>query len=248
MDDADSKKTTKDRREGHRKRLRERYERGGLVALNDYEVVELLLTLGQPRGDLKDQAKDALDRFKNLRGVLDATPEQLAEIDGIGDVSATMLRFVREVGAEYMKQRAIKGPAMGSEKAALDYLCNSMGGLKKEAFRVLFLNSQNELLEAKDISKGTVNASPVFARDVIQEALGQHATALIFAHNHPSGSTAPSQDDKSVTRELVLAANVMGLRVLDHLIIGDRAHYSFAADGLISRYEAEAEAIKRKSA
>jgi DNA repair protein RadC len=122
-----------------------------------------------------------------------------------------------------------------------------MTGMKHEVFRVLFLNSQNQLIDTEDVSKGTINASPVFAREVMAAALRQHATALIFAHNHPSGSIAPSQDDKAVTRELVLVSGAMNLKVLDHFIIGDNSHYSFAAQGLIARYEAEAEALKRKA-
>jgi DNA repair protein RadC len=112
--------------------------------------------------------------------------------------------------------------------------------------KVLFLNSQNELLETEDISQGTVNASAVFAREVMASAIKHNATALIFVHNHPSGTTILSQDDKAITRELVLASSVMNLKVLDHLIIGDNSHYSFAAQGLIQKYETEIEGMKRR--
>jgi DNA repair protein RadC len=120
-----------------------------------------------------------------------------------------------------------------------------MSGLQKEVFKVLFLNSQNELLETEDVSQGTVNASAVFAREVMALAIKHNATALIFVHNHPSGNTIPSQDDKAITRELVLASSVMNLKVLDHLIIGDNSHYSFAAQGLIQKYETEIAGMKR---
>lgn len=220
--------------------------RGGLVALNDYEIVELLLTLGQPRRDCKQMAKDALERFKDLRGVLDASPEELEDINGIGAVNSFGIRFAREVGVEYLRLKAVKKPVLGSQGAAMEYLYTSMGGLKKEMCKALFLNSQNELLAEETISEGTVNASPVFAREVIEAALRHKAAALIFAHNHPSGNYSPSRDDKAVTRELVMAAGVMGLRVLDHIIIGDRAHYSFAECGLIAQYEVETEGIKRR--
>jgi DNA repair protein RadC len=246
MDD-DERLLREKSQEGHRARLRDKYNRSGLAALADYEVVELLLTLGQPRKDCKQAAKDAIARFKNLKGVLEASPEELQTIRGIGPVNSMGIKLVRELSGEYLKQKALNRPVLGSERAAIDYLYQSMSGMKKEVFRVLFLNSQNELIDAEDISEGTVNASPVFAREVMAAALRQNATGLIFAHNHPSGNTTPSHDDKAVTRELVLVSEAMNLKILDHLIIGDNSHYSFAGQGLIARYEAEAEALKRKA-
>ena len=245
MQDAQDEALIKNR-EGHRARLRAKFLKSGLSALNDYEIVELLLTLGQPRKDCKQAAKEAIKRFKNLRGVLEAPAEELEKIPGIGPVNSFGIKFLREASSEYLKQKAVGKSVLNSEKAVLDYLYQSMSGLKKEVFRVLFLNSQNELLETEDISKGTVNASAVFAREVMKSAIEHHATALIFVHNHPSGNTAPSQDDKAITRELVLASSVMNLKVLDHLIIGDNCHYSFAAQGLIQRYETEVEGMKRR--
>jgi DNA repair protein RadC len=230
---------------GHRRRLREKFLKSGLAGLNDYEIVELLLTLGQPRRDCKLAAKEAIKRFKDLRGVLDAPAEELEQIEGIGPVNSFGIKLVREISGEYLKQKAIGKLLLNSEKAVFDYLYQSMSGLKKEVFKVLFLNSQNELLAMEDISSGTVNASAVFAREVMEAAIRHKATALIFVHNHPSGNTAPSQDDKVITRELVLASSVMSLRVLDHLIIGDNSHYSFAAQGLIKQFEAEVDGMKR---
>jgi len=233
-------------REGHRARLRAKFLKSGLTALNDYEVVELLLTLGQPRKDCKQAAKDAIKRFKDLRGVLEAPPEELETIEGIGPANSFGIAFAREVSSEYLKEKARDKLSLNSEKAVYDYLYQSMSGLQKEVFKVLFLNSQNELIETEDVSKGTVNASPVFAREVIKSAIKHNATALIFVHNHPSGNVTPSQDDKAITRELVLASSVMNLKVLDHLIIGDNSHYSFAAQGLIQKYETEIEGMKRR--
>ena len=233
-------------REGHRQRLREKFMKSGLAGFHDYEIVELLLTLGQPRKDCKQAAKDAIKRFKDLRGVLEAPPEELETIEGIGPANSFGIAFVREVSSEYLKQKALDRPVFGSEGAVYQYLYQSMSGLQKEVFKVLFLNSQNELLETEDVSQGTVNASAVFAREVMASAIKHRATALIFAHNHPSGNVTPSQDDKAITRELVLASSVMNLKVLDHLIIGDNSHYSFAAQGLIQKYETEIEGMKRR--
>jgi DNA repair protein RadC len=232
--------------EGHRKRLREKFMKDGLSGFHDYEIVELILTLGQPRKDCKQAAKEAVRRFKGLRGVLEAAPEELEQIEGIGPANAFGIRFVREVSGEYLKERAQDKRSLNSEKAVCEYLYQSMSGLKKEVFKVLFLNSQNELLEAEDMSQGTVNASAVFAREVMESAIRHHATALIFVHNHPSGNTTPSQEDRAITRELVMASSVMSLKVLDHLIVGDNCHYSFASHGLIQKYEVEVETMKRR--
>jgi DNA repair protein RadC len=232
-------------REGHRQRLRDKFMKSGLSGFH-YEIIELILTLGQPRKDCKQAAKEAIKRFKNLRGVLEAPAEELEKIPGIGPVNSFGMKFVREVSGEYLKQKALDKHSLNSEKAVYDYLYQSMSGLQKEVFKVLFLNSQNELLETEDLSQGTVNASAVFAREVMASAIKHHATALIFVHNHPSGNVTPSQDDRAITRELVLASSVMNLKVLDHLIIGDNCHYSFAAQRLIQKYEVEVEGMKRK--
>jgi DNA repair protein RadC len=233
-------------RAGHRRRLREKFMKSGLAGFHDYEIVELLLTLGQPRRDCKQAAKEAIKRFKNLRGVLDASATELEKIDGIGPLNSFGVRFVREVSGEYLKEKALDRRSLDSERAVLDYLYQSMSGLSKEVFKVLYLNSQNALLETENLFHGTVNASAVFAREVMEAAIAHHATALIFVHNHPSGNTTPSQDDRSITRELVLASSVMNLKVLDHLIIGDNSHFSFAAAGLIDKYEAEVEFMKKR--
>jgi DNA repair protein RadC len=233
--------------EGHRGRLRAKFSKGGLVGLQDYEIVELILTLGQPRKDCKPAAKEAIKRFKNLQGVLDASYEKLEAIPGIGPANSFGFRLVRELSSEYLREKAVGKLALNSEKAVYEYLYQSMSGLQKEVFRVLFLNSQNQLKEIQDISHGTVNASAVFAREVMESAIRFRATALIFVHNHPSGNTSPSQDDKAITRELILASSVMGLKVLDHIIIGDNCHYSFASQGLIQKYEAEVDGMKARS-
>jgi len=234
-------------RDGHRARLRAKFSKSGLVGLHDYEIVELVLTLGQPRKDCKLAAKEAIKRFKDLRGVLDAPSEKLEAVPGIGPANSFGFRLIRELSGEYLRERAIDKIVLNSEKSVYDYLYQSMAGLQKEIFRVLFLNSQNRLKETQDISQGTVNASAVFAREVMESAIKYRATALIFVHNHPSGNTSPSQDDKAITRELILASSVMGLKVLDHIIIGDNCHYSFASQGLIQKYEAEVEGMKARS-
>jgi len=220
--------------EGHRRRLRDKFLRAGISSLNDYEIIELLLTLGTPRTDCKERAKEAVKRFKGLRGVLEASPGELQEIKGIGPKNAFGIRLVREVAGEYLKEKARELPVCGSSKAVFDYLYHDMQGLKVEVFKVLYLDSQNRLLASEDLFTGTVNMSAVFTREVIASALRHHAAALIFVHNHPSGSPVPSRDDREITRELVAAAKTMQIKVNDHIIIGDGRFFSFAGEGLLN--------------
>ena len=223
--------------EGHRKRLREKFIRSGVAGFHDYEIVELLLSLGTPRKDCKQQAKEAIKRFKTLRGVLEASPEELQEIDGIGPHTAFGIKLVREVAREFLKARIIDRPIYKSSKEIFDYLYHSMRDLKKEVFKVIYLNSQNQIIDTADLFEGTVDSSVISPREVMEGAIKHNAVSLIFVHNHPSGNPEPSGNDKEVTRDLVYAGSIMRIRVLDHIIIGNNRYFSFASEGLIEEYE-----------
>jgi DNA repair protein RadC len=224
---------------GHRKRLREKFLKSGLAGFNDYEIIELLLTLGTPRRDCKEQAKEAIKRFKTLRGVLEAPLAELQQIEGVGPHSAFGLKLVQEVAREYLKEKIIDRPVYQSAKEIFDFLYHTMRDLKKEVFKVLYLNSQNQIIETRDLVTGTVNSGVIIPREVMESAIRFHAVSLIFVHNHPGGNPEPSISDKALTRELVFAANVMQIKVLDHIIIGNDQYYSFTADGLIEDYQAD---------
>ena len=223
--------------EGHRKRLRGKFLKSGLSGFHDYEIVELLLTLGSPRKDCKQQAKEAIKRFKTLRGVLAASPEELQQIDGIGPHSAFGIKLMQEVAKEFLKEKIIQKPFYKSPQEIFDYLYHAMRDLKKEVFKVIYLNSQNQIIETADLFEGTVNSSSVSPREVIEGAIKHNAISLIIVHNHPSGNPEPSASDKELTRELVYAGKITRIKVLDHIIIGDNRYFSFADDGLIEEYE-----------
>jgi DNA repair protein RadC len=230
---------SRDSQRGHRKRLREKFLKSGLAGFHDYEIVELLLSLGTPRKDCKVPAKEALKRFQTLRGVMEASPDDLQEIEGIGNHSAFGIKLVKEVASEYLKAKALEKPFFGSSREIFNYLYHSMRGLKREVFKVIYLNSQNQIIDTVDLSKGTVNSSSVSPREVIEGAIRNNAVSIIFVHNHPSGNPEPSESDRGLTRELVYAGRTMRLRILDHIIIGDDKYYSFAGDGLIKEYETD---------
>ena len=234
-----TEKSAEDTHRGHRKRLREKFLKSGLAGFHDYEIVELLLSLGTPRKDCKLPAKEAIKRFQTLRGVLEAPVEELQQIEGIGTHSAFGIKLVQEVAREFLKAKTLDKPFYKSSQEVFDYLYHAMRGLKKEAFKVIYLNSQNQIIDTVDLSEGTVNSSSVSPREVIEGAIRRNAAALIFVHNHPSGNPEPSTSDKGLTRELVYAGRIMRLKVLDHIVIGDNRYYSFAGEGLIEEYETD---------
>jgi DNA repair protein RadC len=232
--------------QGHRKRLREKFIKSGLSGFHDYEIVELLLTLGSPRRDCKRQAKEAVVKFKTLRGVLEASVEELQQIKGIGPHNAFGIKLVQEVARKYLKEKIVDRPVYKSSQEIFDYLYHSMRDLKKEVFKVLYLNSKNQIIDTEDLFEGTISSSAISPREVMESAIKQHAASLIFVHNHPSGNPEPSPNDKQITRDLVFAAAIMQVKVLDHVVIGDNRYFSFAGEGLIEQYELDFLGLKIK--
>ncbi len=233
--------------EGHRKRLREKFIESGLTGFHDYEIIELLLTLGSPRKDCKQPAKEAINQFKTLRGVLEAKPEELQEIPGIGPHNAFGIKLVQEVAREFLKEKLVDRQVYGSSKEIFEYLFHSMRDLRKEVFKVIYLNSQNQIIDTEDLFHGTVNSSAVHVREVMENALTNSAVGLIFAHNHPTGNPEPSRSDYDITRDLIEAGVVMGIKVLDHLIIGNNTYFSFASEGFIEKCELDFADYKAKN-
>jgi DNA repair protein RadC len=234
-------------RGGHRSRLREKFLRSGLQGFLDYEVIELLLTLGTPRRDCKAQAKEALRRFKTLRGVLEADTEELQAVKGLGPQNVFGLKLIHQVSRRFLRDRIMDRPVCHSSQEVFDYLYHSLRDSQKEMFKALFLNAKNKIIEEKTIFSGTVDSSAVYPREIIRLALRNNASSLIFVHNHPSGDPDPSESDKDITKELVFAANIMQLKVLDHIIIGNNRYFSFADKGYIDDYDCLYLSMKRDS-
>ncbi len=235
-----------DGRQGHRRRLRERFLRGGLQGFLDHEIVELLLTLGTPRRDCKEAAKEAVKKFKALRKVLEAGDEELLEIEGIGPHNVFGIKLVREVARRFLKDRMMSRPVCHSSREVFEYLYHCLRDAKKEKFKALLLDAKNRVIEEKTLFEGTVDTSAVYPREIMKEALRYNASALIFVHNHPSGDPQPSESDREITRELVFASSTMQLKVLDHIVIGNNRYFSFADQGLIEEYEVHFRDLKEK--
>jgi DNA repair protein RadC len=233
---------------GHRQRLREKFQKAGLDGFQDYEIVEMLLGLGRPRVDTKHMAKEAIDRFKTLRGVLEASEEELDGIPGIGEASIFGLKFTQAVAQRFLKDKSLEKPFTASSEEVYQYFYHAMRGLRKEMIKAVYLNSQNQILEIRDFQEGTVDSSYVYPREILQYLLKSEAVSLVLVHNHPSGNPNPSEADRELTRNMVFAAIVMQVKLLDHIIIGDNRYFSFGAEGLVAKYESEFARLKMKAA
>lgn len=218
---------------GHRDRLRQRFLDRGLAGFSDAEILEILLSFGTPRKDCKEPARELLHQFKTFPGVLDANKKELLRIKGVGPKNSFALGFVKSAAEHYLKQRLKRRHYLTSSKQVIDYLTHAMRGLQVEVFSAIYLDSSLAIIDSEQVAEGTVNVNTVYPREIIRKALDHNASALIVAHNHPSGSLSPSSQDTRLTRHLYLACQMMQIRLLDHLIIGD-GHYSFADNGAMS--------------
>ena len=176
-----------DLRSGHRQRLKERFTSGGPEALPDYELLELVLFGAIPRRDTKDLAKRLLERFGSFAEVINAPPERLKEIKGVGDAAVTQLKLVRAAALRLMRDGIMQRPVLGSWASVLEYCRAAMGFEAREQFRILFLDKKNRLIADEVQQQGTVDHTPVYIREVVKRALELSASAIILVHNHPSG-------------------------------------------------------------
>lgn len=218
---------------GHRERLRERFLDRGLDGFSDGEVLELLLSFGTPRKDCKEPARALLKRFPTLPAVLDAAPVEIQEIQGVGPKNSFALSFVKSVANRYLKQRLNSKSYLHSPGEVVDYLTHSMRGLKVEVFTVIYLDSSHAIIDTEVVAEGTINVNTVYPREIVKRALQHNAAALVVAHNHPSGSTEPSVQDRMLTKNLCLVCSMMQIRLLDHIIIGND-HFSFTDHGIMA--------------
>ncbi len=223
----------------HRDRLRHRFLDKGGDALADYELLEMVLFAVNPRRDVKPLAKALIQAFGGLWGVVNAPPERLRgfKVAGVSlgtDNAVASLRVVGAAAQRALRQRVIDRPVLTSWQALLEYCAAAMAHEPTEQFRLLFLDRKNILIADEVQQRGTVDHTPVYPREVVKRGLELAASALILVHNHPSGDPTPSQADIAMTKEIVRAADAVGLTVHDHLIIGKGGlHTSFRAQRLL---------------
>jgi DNA repair protein RadC len=215
--------------EGHRHRLRGRFN-AAPEALQDYELLEAVLFGAIRRRDTKPLAKELLKKFDNsFVEVINAPPERLKEVKGVGDAVVNQLKVVRAAALRFMKAGILDRPVLESWDAVLDYCRAAMGYEMQEQLRILFLDRKNRLIADEVQQRGTVDHTPAYPREVVKRALELSATAIILVHNHPSGDTTPSRADIDMTRAIADAAKALGIVIHDHLIIGRHDHHSLKA-------------------
>jgi DNA repair protein RadC len=217
---------------GHRERLRQRLIDAGAANLPDYELLEVILFASNPRGDVKPLAKQLLDRFGGFAELLNAEPATLAGA-GLGVAGVAALKAAREAALRAMRSELRERPVVGSWDKLLEYCAAYIAHGKVEEFHILFLDRKNALIKHEQQQRGTVDHTPVYPREVVKRALELQASALILVHNHPSGDPTPSKADIAVTKDIVKAAQPLGLTVHDHLIIGRGRHTSLRDLGLL---------------
>ncbi|MEN8140971.1 MAG: DNA repair protein RadC [Thermodesulfobacteriota bacterium] len=221
--------------DGHRQRLREKFSSRGIEALNDDEVLELLLTLGTPRRDCKELARAMLKELGSLAGVFEASDLELQAIKGVGPSNSFALTFIHGVARRFLSQRLVGRHYLRSSREVADYLNHTMRHLQQEVFKVIFLDSSLAIIHSEILSRGTLARNTIYPREVIKAALDHNAAALVVAHNHPSGQQQPSGADKELTRILFSACALLEIQLLDHLIVGgDKRPFSFADHGLMA--------------
>ena len=217
----------------HRKRLRDRFRAGGMAAVADYELLELLLFRALPRQDVKPLAHDLIDCFGDLCGVIAAPEARLLQVRGVGDSVVLELKLVEAAAQRMARARVMHRPVLSSWAALLDYCHTAMAHRSTEQFRILYLDRKNVLIADEEQARGTVDHVPVYPREVVKRALELDASALILVHNHPSGDPTPSEADITMTRQVAQACGALGLTLHDHLVIGRSREVSFRAEGLL---------------
>lgn len=223
--------------DGHRRRLRERFLRAGLDGLQDYEAIELLLTYAIPRRDVKPLAKELLETYGSLEKLLDATPADLLDRHGMGPSGTTLVLLIRQLCSKYLEQKIRDVDVLDSSAATERFLRMKLGGGRKETFMVIFMNSHNHVLDFQ-VFPGTVDRAAVYPREIAEKCLRTGATAVIAAHNHPSGICMPSDGDLQTTRRILAALRTINVGLVDHLIVTPTACLSLRGNGMLKRLEA----------
>ena len=229
---------------GHRQRLREKFRQQGIESFTDSEVLELLLILGTPRKDCKEQARVLLHHFGSLPKVLEASGAELQQVKGVGPNNSFAIHFLHGVARRYLKQRLQEKEYLHSSQQVAEYLVHTMRDLQQEVMTAIFLDSSHAIIDCREVARGTISSNTIHPRELVKQALKLNAAAMVVAHNHPSGNLEPSRQDHQLTKTLYMACSLMNIRLLDHLIIGKSEQtYSFADHGVMARIGEECSRI-----
>jgi DNA repair protein RadC len=214
-------------------RPRERLLANGPAQLSDAEVLAVLLGQGTNGMSAVDLARTLLQAFGGIRGTLNASQCDLTAIRGVGPAKAAILFAARECSSRYLRERLRPGVTIGSPGDSREFLLASLRDRPHEVFCCLFLDNRHRVLAFDELFRGTIDAAAVYPREIVKQALGRNAAAVILAHNHPSGIAEPSQSDQLITRRIRDALELVDIRLLDHFVIGDNCCVSLATRGML---------------
>ena len=214
-------------------RPREKLLAQGAAALSDAELLAIFLRTGTRGKTAVDLARDLLTDFNGLRHLLAAERREFCARHGLGLASFVQLQAVLEMARRHLLETLQRDTVLSNPAEVRHYLKARLRDYRREVFVCLFLDTQHRVICCEELFQGTLDASSVYPRDVVQRALALNAAAIIFAHNHPSGIAEPSQADQRITTRLCEALALVDIRVLDHMIVGDGTVLSMAERGLL---------------
>lgn len=217
---------------GHRERVRERLIDSKPGDIKDYELLEMLLFMAIPRKDTKFLAKELISKYGSFAKVINAEYESLLEVKGVKQSTLACFKLIKEGAIRLTKEEVVNKPIISSWQSLLDYCRVIIGHLKKEAFLIIYLNNQNELIDEDLQEYGTVDQVSVYPREITKRALFLNASSIIMVHNHPGGNTKASKEDIEVTRQIANALAPFKIKIHDHIIISDKSFFSFKSEGL----------------
>ena len=217
--------------EGHRKRMKERFIKSGLDDFAPHNILELLLFYSIPRGDTNPVAHRLIDTFGSLSGVFDATPEELAKVDGVGENSAILISMIPQIARKYLEDKADTANIVGGCSDIGAFLLPKFVGRTNEALMMVSIDNKNKIISCSVVAEGTVDSAKVSRRKIMEEALKVKATRVILAHNHPCGVAVPSSEDVVMTKEIGRLFAQVGIELVDHIIVANDDYVSMAASG-----------------
>jgi DNA repair protein RadC len=216
-----------------KERPRERLLQLGPQPLTEAELLGILLGKGTRKKTAIDLGRELLDQYESLQKLFSRSPSELMKVKGIGSAKAAILSATFELVRRVQSQGNIPKPSFKRSLEVATHYLPLMRDLRKEVFRVLLLNRANRLIKEVTISEGTLEASIVHPRDVFREAIIEPAAGIILIHNHPSGNPSPSEEDLRITKQLVEAGRLLGIKVYDHIILAGESYRSLADEGLM---------------
>ena len=218
---------------GHRERMKQRFNSHGMDNFTDHQVLELLLFYALPRKDVNPIAHALIDRFGSLSAVFDAPIEEISKVEGMGDNSALLIKMIPQVSRRYLMSKSSFHDILDSTKKAGEYLLPRFYGERDEVVFMICMDAKCKVLNCSRIARGSVNSTNVSIRKVVETALTYNSTSVIISHNHTSGIALPSKDDVTTTRNISEALGVVDIKLTDHIIVADDDYVSFADSNLL---------------